>query len=37
MLKIEIKLGTIVIIQGNVEVLHIAYVIQSIVYLKKFL
>ena len=25
--KIKIRLGTIVIIQGNVEVLHIAYVI----------
>ena len=39
MLKIKnIKtLETIVIIQENIEVLHIAYVIESIVYLKKFL
>ena len=37
MLKIKniIKLGMIVIIQGNKEVLHIACVIQSIAYLKK--
>ena len=31
------KLGTIVFMQVNIEVPHIAYVIQSIVYLKKFL
>ena len=31
------KLGTIVIIQVNIVLLYIAYVIQSIVYLKKFL
>ena len=30
-------LGTIVIIQVNIEVLHIAYVIESMVWLKKFL
>ena len=37
MLKIKniIKLGMIVIIQGNKEVLHIACVIQCIAYLKK--
>ena len=32
-----IKVGTIVMIQANVEVLQISYVISSIVYLKKFL
>ena len=39
MLKIKYiaKLGTIAIIQENIEVLHIFYVIQSIVYLKKCL
>ena len=31
------KLGTIVIIQENIEVLCIVYLMQSIVYLKKFL
>ena len=32
-----VNLGTIVIKQGDKEVLHIEYVIESIVYLKKFL
>ena len=37
--KIEniVKLEIFVFIQENMEVLHIAYVIQNIVYLKKFL
>ena len=37
--KIEniVKLEIFVFIQENIEVLHIAYVIQNIVYLKKFL
>ena len=34
---ISVKLGTISITQRNTEVLHIAYIIQSIVYLNKFL
>ena len=33
----NIKLVIIVIIQGNIEVLSIAYVIENIVWLKKFL
>ena len=39
MLKIKIieKLGITVNIQGNIEVLHVAYVIQSLACLKKFL
>ena len=32
-----VKLEIIVIIQGNIEVLRVAYVIQNIVYLEKFL
>ena len=32
-----IKLGTIVTIQGDIEVLHIEYVIKNILYLKKLL
>ena len=32
-----VKLGTIVVMQGNIEVLHIAYVLSSVVYLKKLL
>ena len=31
-----LTLDVIIIIQGNIEVLHIAYVISNIVYLKKF-
>ena len=34
-IKTIVKLEIIVIIQGNIELLHIAYVIQNIVYLKK--
>ena len=39
MLKIKIieKLGTTVNIQGNIEVVHVAYVIQSLACLKKLL
>ena len=37
MIKNSIKLRTILIIQGNIKLLHIAYVIQSIMYQKKFL
>ena len=39
MLKIKniVKLETMLIIQVNIEVLNIAYIIKSIVYLKKFL
>ena len=37
-LKINmLKIRTIVFIQWNIQVLHIVYVIESIVYLKKFL
>ena len=32
-----LKIRTIVFIQWNIQVLHIVYVIESIVYLKKFL
>ena len=37
LIKVLVKLGTIVNIQVNTEVLHIAYVIWNIVYLKTFL
>ena len=37
MIKITVKLKTIVIMKVNTEVLHTAYVIYSIVHLKKFL
>ena len=36
-MKTTVKLEMIVIIQGNIKVLRIAYAIQDIVYLKKFL
>ena len=36
-IKNIIKLEVIVIIQGNIEMLHIAYIIQNIVHLKKFI
>ena len=36
-MKTIVKLEIIVIIQGNIQVLHIAYVVQNIVYLKMFL
>ena len=38
MLKIQdiVKLGILIIIQWNIEVLHIEYAIQRIVYLRKF-
>ena len=32
-----VKLGTIVTIQGDIEVLRIAYIIKNILYLKKLL
>ena len=38
-IKNNVKLGTIfiiVVIQENIEVMHVAYAISSIVYLKKF-
>ena len=37
MMKITIKVKTLVILLVNMEVLHIAYVIQNTVYLKKFM
>ena len=37
MLEYIAKLGTVVIMQENIEVLNIAYVINSIFYLKRFL
>ena len=36
-IKNIVKLEISVIIQGNMKVLHVAYVIQNIVLLKKFL
>ena len=36
-MKVIVKLGNIVIVQGNKEVIHIAYITWNIVYLNKFL
>ena len=36
-IKNIIKLEVIVILRGNIELLHVAYVVLNIVYLKKFL